>query len=169
MTNVWVAWKLRERLIQLLRHLMGINTKLLEHLLRNAIGLLHQHPEHVFNLYLDVVAPANFATRRFCCCLRSSSEPVDGKGAFRINAARTDVTSMDGLKEGIERIVWNAEGAPSFDGAQATIIDPIVNDLTGHLQAGSNFVGGKVIRKIGCGCVYILTLAIRVTLFHDEK
>jgi len=145
MLKGWVVGKLRERLIQLLRHLMGINTQLLEHLLQNAIGLLQQRPEHVFNLKLDVLARANFAMRRFRDSLGRSSEAIAVNGPVWFNAARTNVTSMDGLKKGIERIVWNAQSAASFDGAEATIIDPIVDDLAGHVELRSNFVGSKVI------------------------
>jgi hypothetical protein len=55
------------------------------------------------------------------------------------------ITGVDGLKKGFERIVWNAESTASFDGAQATVIDPIVDDLAGHMEMRSNIVGGEVI------------------------
>jgi hypothetical protein len=147
--KVWVAGKPGEGLIQLLRHLMGINPKLLEHLRHNAIGLLHQRQEQVFNFKLDVVAPANFATRRFLGSLNRSSEAVNRKGGVWFNTAGTNITGLDGLKEGFKRRVRNAERTASFDGTQATIIDPIVDDLTGNLQVRSNIVGGKVIGSHG--------------------
>src|SRR5829696_4955205 len=103
MLKGWVAGKLGERLIQLLHYLLGINTKLLEHLLYNPIRLLQQHPEQVFNLSLDVLAPANFVIGRLSCSLRRGGESVDVKGPFWFNAARTNVTSVDGLKESFKR------------------------------------------------------------------
>src|SRR4029453_6682057 len=97
------------------------------------------------NLHLDVLARANFATRRFSDSLGRGSEPFVVHGPFWFNAACTNVTNMDGLKKGFERIVWNAQGAASFDGAEAAVIDPIVDDLAGHVELRSNFVGSKVI------------------------
>jgi hypothetical protein len=80
------------------------------------------------------------------CC---GSEAVDVIAVVWFNAARTNVTGVDGLKEGFERIAWNAESAASFDGAEAAVIDPIVDDLPGDLEVRSNIVGGEVVDSHG--------------------
>jgi hypothetical protein len=117
----------------------------LEQLLQSAIGLLRQRPEHVFHLNLDVLAPLNFVTRCLRGSLCRSSESVMRDGSLWFNIASTNVTSMDRLKESFKCRVWNAQGATGFDGAQATVIDPIVDDLTGDLEARGNIIGGEVI------------------------
>ena len=77
MLKGWVVWEVREGVIQLLCHLMRINTKVLEHALRNAIGLLHQRPEHMFNVKLEMLAGANFAIGRLEGSLCCSGEAIE--------------------------------------------------------------------------------------------
>src|SRR6266545_517029 len=145
MLKGWVGEEVREGVIQLLRQLMGINTKVLEHPLRDAIGLLHQRPEHMFNVKLEVLAGADLAIRLSKGRLRRGGEPVKVIATVWFNAARTNVTGVDRLEEGFERRVRNVEGAAGFDGAEAAVINPIVDDLTGDLEVRRNIVGGEVV------------------------
>jgi hypothetical protein len=66
-------------------------------------------------------------------------------GGLWLNTSGADITRVDRLQEGIQRKGRNAESTPGFDGTQATVIDPIVDNLARDLQARGNLVGGKVI------------------------
>src|SRR6266496_474163 len=50
MLKGWVGWEVHEGVIQVLSQLLRINPEVLEHALGSAIGLLHQRPEHMFNV-----------------------------------------------------------------------------------------------------------------------
>src|ERR1041385_1672785 len=107
----------------------------------------------MFHLDLEVLAPANFVTCRLGSCLRRGGEAAEVKRSFWFNTIRTNVAGMDGLKKSFQRRVWNTQGAAGFDCSQATVIDPVVDDLTGDLETRGDIIGSEVIGTHNCSLV----------------
>src|SRR6266511_6184329 len=56
-----------------------------------------------------------------------------------------NVRSPNSRKSQLYVGVNQSEGAAGFDGAEAAVINPIVDDLTGDLEVRRNIVGGEVV------------------------
>jgi hypothetical protein len=99
----------------------------------------------MFNVQLEMLAGANLAIRRGKGSLCRSGEAIKVVPAVWFNTAQAYISSVDGLEEGFERILWNAQGAASFDSTEAAVIDPIVDDLAGYVEVRSNVVGSEIV------------------------
>src|SRR5262245_25201632 len=99
----------------------------------------------MFNIKLEMLAEADLVVRLRKGSLRRSCEAVEVVATLWFNAARANVTCVNRLKKSFQRSVRDAKGAAGFDGVEAAVIDPVVNDLPGNLETRSYVIRSKVI------------------------
>jgi hypothetical protein len=145
MAEAWVAWEVGEGLAQLLRYLIRLDAKVLERLLGNATWLLHQRAQQVLDVEVGVLVRANDAIGLRKRGLRRGAEAIDVIPGLWLDIAGAYIAGVDWLEKGFEGSVWDAQCAAGFDSPQATVVDPVVDDLPRDLQARGNVVGRVIV------------------------